>query len=308
MSLKRGQRLNGRYIIETTLSDERSQFSITYLAKDEQSEQLVVIKTPKPGIKLKSRFLDREVAILKKISNENEHIVSFLDDFIVNNEPYLVMKYIEGITLENYVQQTQHLLPENEALEYISQIGEALKKLHNKEPCVVHRDVKPSNIMLQQQQTLPLENTQLKYKAILIDFGIAGQIDLIGNNATISGSRNYAPYEQTHGVDCPYRETYIDRCLFNNNIHQNDLNIYKCFKEPKLTKCRIATHLQPTLDIYALAATLYYVLTRREPLDSGSRRENDTLSREILREIFAYSFDNSDTVKARLYMAIYRFA
>ncbi|MCC5634064.1 serine/threonine protein kinase [Nostoc sphaeroides CHAB 2801] len=304
MPLKNGQILNNKYRILGHINNDSEgerTFSSTYKAENIQSKQYVVIKTPKSGIHFHKRFLEKEIPILKRVSNNNEHIVSFLDDFFIDGQPYLVMQFIEGKTLEKYVQETRIELTNNqnfeEALEYIRQIGRALIKLHNQNPTIVHRDIKPDNIMLQKIQD-PYDN-KTKYKAILIDFGIAGRSDLIGIKPTNLGSGNYAPYEQKIPGECPYKQKFANEC---NMSVTEILDKNKCVDKHNLsTKCKLATYLKPTLDIYSLAATLYFVIKKEPPPDSISRSANDNLAKEIYKNIYL-----ANQEQAKLYIALYK--
>ncbi|HEY6417737.1 MAG TPA: protein kinase, partial [Candidatus Binataceae bacterium] len=127
----------------------------------------------------------READMLAQLSNE--HIPRVFDRFSEQNRHYLVMEYIEGITLEDKLRATGGKLGEREVIDIALQILDTLEYLHNLEPPVIYRDLKPSNIMLTPNG-----------KAKLIDFGIARHFQPL-SNATMIGTQGYAPPEQYRG-------------------------------------------------------------------------------------------------------------
>ncbi|MFN5592761.1 MAG: GUN4 domain-containing protein, partial [Aphanizomenon sp.] len=96
----------------------------------------------------------------------------------------VVMEYIDGVDLHKYV-QNKGQLSETEALLYINQISQALEYIHAKGS--LHRDVKPENILLRQ-------NEQNQQEAVLIDFGSTRSI--ANTSMTKSFTDGYAPIEQ----------------------------------------------------------------------------------------------------------------
>jgi serine/threonine protein kinase len=127
----------------------------------------------------------READMLAQLSNE--HIPRVFDRFSDQNHHYLVMEFIDGITLEQKLHDSGGKLPEQEAIEIALQICDTLNYLHNLEPPVIYRDLKPSNVML-------ATYGQVK----LIDFGIA-RLFQPQTNATMIGTQGYAPPEQYRG-------------------------------------------------------------------------------------------------------------
>ncbi len=131
------------------------------------------------------RFL-REALLLARL--RHPAIPTLYDYFLEDGYWYLVMEYVPGPTLSNYIRQNAPL-PPLEALNYAMQLCDVLDYLHKQTPPVVFRDLKPSNVILSPEGRL-----------ILIDFGIAryfkeGQI----NDTTDFGSPGYASPEQYEG-------------------------------------------------------------------------------------------------------------
>lgn len=131
------------------------------------------------------RFL-REALLLARL--HHPAIPTLYDYFIEDGYWYLVMEYVAGPTLANYIRQYAPL-PPLEALNYTMQLCDVLDYLQQQTPPVVFRDLKPSNIILSPEGRL-----------MLVDFGIAryfkeGQI----NDTTDFGSPGYASPEQYEG-------------------------------------------------------------------------------------------------------------
>ena len=127
----------------------------------------------------------READMLARLNNE--HIPRVFDRFSEQNRHYLVMEYIDGATLEEEMKQAGGRLAEPRVIDIALQILATLEYLHNLEPPVIYRDLKPSNVMM-------MANGQAK----LIDFGIARHFQPL-QNATMIGTQGYAPPEQYRG-------------------------------------------------------------------------------------------------------------
>ncbi|MCT7995530.1 serine/threonine protein kinase [Laspinema olomoucense] len=183
----KGQLIGGRYHICETLGC--GSIAITYLAFDEKANKNVVLKTIKPELlnqltvselkDLKLKFL-QEAVNLSRCHHSN--IVKFLDIFHDKKTDliYIIMEYIEGRTLESY----RKIWSPKEALKYIKQIGDALTYLHHQG--IIHRNVKPSNIMLQNG---PLG------KVVLIGFSVAQSFNHNLTNVNSNNADSFTPKE-----------------------------------------------------------------------------------------------------------------
>lgn len=124
---------------------------------------------------------EKEARILAELSHPN--IVEVIDVFAENNTSYMVMEYIKGESLQKAV-ENRGRLPYTEAVNYIAQIADAVDYIHKRH--ILHRDIKPDNIML-----------TANYKAILIDFGSAREFEEDKTQIHTSMFTNgYAPPEQ----------------------------------------------------------------------------------------------------------------
>ena len=229
--LRKGTRLIGRYIIEGVLG--QGGFGITYLGTDELHEKKVAIKEFFPqGIvtrnieyqdtvtvtfvgekdnyeKGKERFL-KEARTMAKFSKD-EGIVKALDFFEINNTAYIVMEYLEGITLKQYLRENQRIAPED-LIELLVPLIESLDEIHSQG--MIHRDISPDNIMV-------LPDGRIK----LMDFGAARDYTEFGEKSlSIVLKPGYAPPEQyqTHGIQGPWTDIYalcatMYKCITGEN-------------------------------------------------------------------------------------------
>ena len=205
-----GQQINnGRFIIQGKPLGSGG-FGTTYKALEPSTGKLYAIKTLNQQMQLREDFAEQQVKFINEALTikgfDHQHILK-VHEVIQEDQLFgVVMEYIDGVTLFQYIRQKGQLT-ESEALLYIDQVGQALEYIHAKGS--LHRDIKPANILLRQN----------KQEAVLIDFGLTRSIAT--KSMTASLTEGYAPIEQ-------YRR-----------------------------KGSFGSHT----DVYALAATLYYLLT-----------------------------------------------
>ena len=181
-----GRRLDSRYEIQELIG--MGGMAMVYKAYDSIDDKTVAIKI------LKDEFLGNE-EFIRRFKNESKaiavlshpNIVKVYDVSFGDRIQYIVMEYIDGITLKEYIGQ-QKIIPWKEAVHFTVQILKALQHAHEKG--IVHRDIKPQNIMLLQDGTIKVT-----------DFGIAR----FSNNETRTmtsktiGSVHYIAPEQARG-------------------------------------------------------------------------------------------------------------
>lgn len=210
--------LAGKYLLGMAIGE--GGFGITYIGMDLNLEMRVAIKEYYPNgcavrncsesntvlsysnsaqevfEKGREKFIN-EARLLAKCSNLSE-IVSVKDFFRENHTAYIVMEYIEDITLKAYLKQNGDHIPAQKTLQMMKPVICSLSKVHDMN--LIHRDISPDNIMI-------CNNGSVK----ILDFG--GARDYIFSNEkslSIMLKPGYAPEEQyrTHGNQGPWTDVY----------------------------------------------------------------------------------------------------
>jgi serine/threonine-protein kinase len=187
--LQPGQILDNRFEIIDTIS--KSGMATIFKARDRKAGTTVAMKIPHmqfesdPGAY--SRFQREEE--IGKVLNHPFILKIFPIDADQKSRPYIVMEYLEGQTLDALLKEI-HPLPEADAVKIASRLCEALDHMHKNN--VVHRDLKPQNIMICSDGTLRI-----------VDFGIAKslkmrRITFVGLSPTM-GTPDYMAPEQVKG-------------------------------------------------------------------------------------------------------------
>lgn len=239
-----GHVLKERYYVGRVLGS--GGFGITYLAYDDKTTKVRAVKEffPREWVKrmddhMRVKFKDsdkaemyhrglevfvNEARVLGTMSTDPV-IVNVSDFFRENNTAYIVMEYIQGMTLAEYMNKKGRLFEEKHALSVVKGIANPLQELH--ELGLLHRDISPDNVML-------IEDNSLK----LIDFGAIRQyVGRDQKSMSVLVKPGFAPPEQ-----------------YDNKGKQG-----------------------PWTDVYALAATYYYLVTGKQPVPSMTRLKEDTL-------------------------------
>ncbi len=183
-----GQTLDNRFLILETIS--RSGMATIFKATDLKTKQTVAVKVPlmqyESDPAFYSRF-QREEEIGKRL--DHPYILKFIPvEEEERSRPYIVTEYLRGYTLSHLLNSVRPL-PEKDALELASRICEALVYMH--EHGVVHRDLKPQNIMLCNDGTIRI-----------MDFGIAkagGRRMTFAGFTPAVGTPDYMAPEQVKG-------------------------------------------------------------------------------------------------------------
>ena len=182
-----GKRLDGRYSIESLVGV--GGMANVYRGTDVKTGNQIAVKV------LKDEFLDNE-ELVRRFKNESKaisilshpNIVKVYDVSVTDKLQYIVMEYVDGITLKEYLKQRGGALTWKETVHFATQVLSALQHAHSKG--IIHRDVKPQNIML-------LADGSIK----MMDFGIArfsrAQSQTVSDKAI--GSVHYISPEQAKG-------------------------------------------------------------------------------------------------------------
>ena len=237
-TLPAGTILKQKYFIQDLIKIGES--GNIYMALDKKSNKNYAIKERSTyeitSIQEKEYIINQFMNEYKLLSGLNHsRIPRAIDYFIIDENYYLIIDYIEGKDLQRIIDENGNSGPgAKEVVDWGIQLCELLEFLHNRKTPIIYRDLKPSNIMLRD-----------KDKAVfLIDFGIACpyRSDTSGLSRTRIGTVGYMPPEQFHG---------------------------KYF---------------PASDIFALGATIYYLLTGKVHVLFGYKPMN-SINSEIPEEL-----------------------
>lgn len=210
--------LAGRYLVGTVLGE--GGFGITYIGYDLNLEMKVAIKEYYPNgcvtrestntktvhpyigdkgeffLQGKEKFL-KEAKTLAKFSSY-PGVVSVRDFFLENGTAYIVMEYVEGETLKEYLAKHGGKISSRELFSMILPVMQSLGQIHQEG--IIHRDISPENIMIDCRN-------QMK----LLDFGAARDFAESGNKSlSVMLKPGYAPEEQyrSRGVQGPWTDVY----------------------------------------------------------------------------------------------------
>lgn len=217
--------LNGKYLIGKAIGE--GGFGITYLGWDLNLDMKVAVKEYYPSGHVtrgntsvtsysgesaefyemgKTKFVSEAKTLAKFYSLPG--IVGVKDFFNENNTAYIVMEYLDGITLKQYLEKCGGRMNPGQVLQWMRPVIRSLAEVHK--AGLIHRDISPENIMITKEN-------QVK----LLDFGAARSVSVNGENSlSVMLKPGYAPEEQyrTHGEQGPWTDIYalcatIYRCM-----------------------------------------------------------------------------------------------
>jgi tRNA A-37 threonylcarbamoyl transferase component Bud32 len=181
----RGQKLDKYELLDTV---GQGAFGTVYKARDPELDRVVAVKVPRAGNLAGPEELDRFLREARSVAQlRHPSIVPVHDVGQADGVPYLVSDFVQGVTLADRLSARRPGFCESAAL--VASVADALQYAH--EHGVVHRDVKPSNIMLGEDGT-----------AFVMDFGLAkreaGEITMTVEGQVL-GTPAYMPPEQARG-------------------------------------------------------------------------------------------------------------
>ena len=211
-SLEVGAQLQGgRYQIIGQLG--QGGMGAVYLARDmELFGRLCVVKQMRPFFASQSERrkaeadFQREAEVLVRLNQPGHpRIPEVYGYFVEGMDQFLVMKYIEGESLERRLERLKRPLSETEVIRCARDVANALVYLHSRGPQpVIHRDIKPANIILDPEDRI-----------WLVDFGLAraavskgARVMMAGGKTVAAGTPGYTPLEQWQLQPTPRSDIY----------------------------------------------------------------------------------------------------
>jgi len=248
MSLPEGTILDNRYRVIRPLGE--GGFGAAYLVEDRRLERRCVAKASTAHDATHHEQFEQEARILAALEHPN--LPDVYDYFFDCGCPYLIMQYVEGVTLDRLKEGRSAPFEVRRVLRWANDLLGALIYLHGQEPPIIHRDIKPSNVCITHEG-----------KAILLDFGIARRLD---STCTHTGAQAsswfYSPIEQ-----------------YPPEATKSYVSLRKYMQELDVE----GIHTGPYSDVYSLGATLYFALTLLDPPDARLRKVEEGL--RPIREI-----------------------
>ena len=184
--LSKGQKINDRYEIVKSIGE--GGMANVYLANDAILDRKVAVKVLRGDLSSDDKFIrrfQREALSVSNLSHPN--IVEVYDVGEEDGQHYIVMEYIEGKTLKQLLKKRDSLTL-TEVIDIMTQLTDGIAHAH--ESYIIHRDIKPQNIMIQ-------DDGRIK----ITDFGIAMALNAtqLTQTNSVMGSVHYLPPEQASG-------------------------------------------------------------------------------------------------------------
>ncbi len=211
-----GDTLQNRYRIVGNLGS--GGFSSVYQARDMRFENAtklcavkeMVISVADPKVReMTIKSFEREASMLAML--DHPAIPKVSDYFTEGDKSYLILELIRGKDMEVWMEGRTEPLEQEWAIDWMIQLTDALIYLHNQEPVpVVFRDLKPSNVMMDQHNRIRL-----------IDFNIAKLFEGAAKG-TMIGTEGYCPPEQYRGISTPIGDVYALGATFHHLLTNKD--------------------------------------------------------------------------------------
>ncbi|HZS79268.1 MAG TPA: protein kinase [Ktedonobacteraceae bacterium] len=196
LTLAPGTVVGGHYIIGALINT--GGFGAVYRGTDtSEGNRPCAIKETYDVTPAARRQALTEAAVLFTIKSDN--LPQVYDAFEEHGRFYLVMQLIEGQNLLELMRQRNSPCSEQQVLKWLLPVIQVLQELHSRNPAVIHRDIKPGNIILTPDE-----------KAVLVDFGITKLYDPNRDTQTLvrAVTEGFSPIEQYTGRTSPQSDIY----------------------------------------------------------------------------------------------------
>ena len=277
--LQPGTNLMNRYLIQEVIGV--GGMGSVYRARDlhfPNVVKLVAIKeminqAPDPLVRqtIVQNF-EREANILATLSHPA--IPRIYDYFTLDNRSYLALEFINGKDLEVILGQTEGAIPEEQVLGWAIELCDVLAFLHTHKPDpIVFRDMKPSNVMINQHNHI-----------ILVDFGIAKPFQT-GQKGTMIGTEGYSPPEQYRGEASTSADIYALGATLHHILSRRDPRMEPPFSFAERPLRKLNPNISVELETVINTALQYNVEDRFKTVEDfkealiGAGRKTGLLNR-----------------------------
>ncbi len=251
-TMQPGVVLQGRYAIEGTLGV--GGMSVVYRGRDLRFKDVVrpcAIKemfqsAPDSNTRLLNlKNFERESGLLATL--HHPAIPKVYDFFEEHGRFYLILELIPGQDLETVLDEAGGPLPEERVARWAVQICDVLAYLHNRTPePVVFRDMKPSNVMVTPEERI-----------VLIDFGIARNLNRADRKGTMIGTEGYSPPEQYRGLAEPRGDLYALGATMHQLLSGSDPRLETPFTFHERPLRQLNPSVSPEIDAVVARALEY---------------------------------------------------
>jgi eukaryotic-like serine/threonine-protein kinase len=293
--LKSGTNLMNRYLIQEVIGV--GGMGSVYRARDlhfPNVVKLVAVKeminqAPDPLVRqtIVQNF-EREANILATLSHPS--IPRIYDYFTLDNRSYLVLEFVNGKDLEVILSQTDGLIPEEQVLGWGIELCDVISFLHAHKPDpIVFRDLKPSNVMVNQHNHI-----------VLVDFGIAKSFQT-GQKGTMIGTEGYSPPEQYRGEASTSADIYSLGATLHHILSKRDPRLEPPFSFPERPLRKINPGVSVELETVINTALQYNAEDRFKTIEDfkealiGAGRKTGLLNR--INSAATSSIPNNSGVK-----------
>lgn len=248
--LQPGAMLADRYLIQEVIGT--GGMSAVYRARDmhfPNMVRLVAIKEMVPNTRDPVvreniyKHFEREAHILAGL--RHPAIPQIYDYFLLNHRAYLVLEFIHGKDLEMLLSEIQGFFPVEQVLRWAVELCDVLDYLHTHNPPVIFRDMKPSNVMINQSG-----------RVVLVDFGIA-KLFQGAQKGTMIGTEGYAPPEQYRGEATPLVDIYALGATLHHLLTRQDPRVEPPFSFDSRPIRAVNPAVPPELEAVVMRALAY---------------------------------------------------
>ncbi|HMA33671.1 MAG TPA: serine/threonine-protein kinase [Chloroflexia bacterium] len=248
-----------------------------YLAEDTLNGQQRVVKELRSPVSRKTRntfetMFDQEARLLARLSKEHAAIPRYYDAFMDSGSFYIVLEYVPGQNLEQYLKAQGGTLPLAEVVEISSQVVDVLCIIHYLRPDpVIHGDIKPSNLIRRPDGQI-----------VLIDFGLArvnvAPPPYMPARSSAFGTPGYSPIEQWEGHPGPAADIFalgatIHQLISGRNPREPFINMARV----TLSEISTLTNFPPITNLVPetppILETLITQMLRRRPVERPSTQD-----------------------------------